>query len=160
MGIYLKYGDINGDATQQGFEHWINVLSFSWSNAVSRDIKTATGRGRNREQGQPHVKRISIVKEVDHSSGPLYKSLVTVPEAKLCKIAFVRTDEGGEAYLEYHLHDTLLQALHLSGSGDRAQETWTLDFTKIKVSVKQLDEANVSSGPFHFEYDLATGKGG
>lgn len=159
MGIYMKYGEIKGDATQEGFEHWINISSFHWD-AVTRDIKMSTGRGRNREQSQPHVKRITITKEVDHASGPLYKSLVTVPQAKPCRIAFVRTDEGGETYLEYNLHDTLLQHLTLSGDDNRAGEQWTLDFTKIKVSVKQLSEANVASGPFHFEYDLATGKGG
>jgi type VI secretion system secreted protein Hcp len=160
MGIYMDYGGIKGDATQEGFEHWINITGFTWNGAVSRDIKTQTGRGRNREQGQPHVKQITITKEVDHSSGPLYKSLVTVPQAKLCRIAFVRTDEGGQTYLEYHLHDTLLASLSLKGDGDRAGETWTLDFTKVKISVKQLSEANIASGPFLFEYNLATGKGG
>jgi len=160
MGIYLKYGDIKGDATQDGFQHWINVTNFSWSNAVSRDIKTHTGKGRNREQGQPIIKQIVIHKEVDHASGPLYKSLVTVPQAKPCTIAFVRTEEGGEKYLEYNLTDALLANLSLTGEGERASEQWTLDFTKVKVSVKQLSEANESSpDSFHFEYDLATGKG-
>jgi type VI secretion system secreted protein Hcp len=159
MGIYMKYGDIKGDATQEGFRHWINVMGFNWTGAVSRHIETHTGKGRNREQGQPQVKQIQIVKEVDHASGPLYKSLVTVPQAKDCTIAFVRTDEGGESYLEYNLTDTLLANLTLTGEGDRATETWTLDFTKVKISVKQLSEANESSTAFHFEYDLATGKG-
>ena len=159
MGIYMRYGEIKGDATQDGFEQWINVTSFNWE-AVIRDIKTHTGRGRNREQGQPHVKRITITKEVDHASGPLYKALCTVPKAEECTIAFVRTDEGGDKYLEYKLTDTLLQKLDIAGQRDRAVETWTLDFTKIAIEVKQLDEANVSQAPFHFEYNLATGKGG
>jgi len=160
MGIYMKYGEIKGDATQEGFEHWINILRFDWNGAVTRDIKTLTGRGRNREQAQPHIKQITITKEVDHASGPLYKSLVSVPQAKPCTIAFVRTDEGGETYLEYQLHDTLLQKLGLDGDDNRAHEQWTLDFTKIKISVKQLSEANISSAPYIFEYNLATGKGG
>src|SRR5690348_16078736 len=144
MGIYMKYGNIKGDATQEGFQHWINISSFQWNGAVTRDIRTHTGKGRNREQGQPHVKQIQVVKEVDHASGPLYKSLVTVPQAQDCTIAFVRTDEGGETYLEYNLSDTLLANLSLNGDGERATETWTLDFTKIKISVKQLNEANES----------------
>jgi type VI secretion system secreted protein Hcp len=158
MGIYLKYGDIKGDATQQGFEHWINITSFSWD-AVTRDIKTLTGRGRNREQSQPHVKRITVHKEVDHASGPLYKALCTVPKAEECKIAFVRTDEGGEKYLEYTLTDALLQDLKIRGDDNRAGEDWTIDFTEIAIEVKQLSEANVSGTPFHFKYNLATGKG-
>ena len=160
MGIYMRYGNIKGDATQDGFEKWINILNFGWDEAVKRDIKTHTGRGRNREQGQPHIQRITITKEVDHASGPLYKALCTVPKAEECTIAFVRTDEGGDEYLEYKLTDTLLQHLKISGKGERAQEIWTLDFTRIAIKVKQLDEANAGGTPFHFEYNLATGKGG
>jgi type VI secretion system secreted protein Hcp len=159
MGIYMKFGDIKGDATQEGFKQWINISSFQWNGAVSREIRTHTGKGRNREQGQPRIKQIQIKKEVDHASGPLYKSLVSVPLATDCTIAFVRTDEGGATFLEYNLTDTLLAKLDLSGDKNRAGETWTLDFTKIKISVKQLSEANENLGSFHFEYDLATGKG-
>jgi type VI secretion system secreted protein Hcp len=159
MGIYMKYGDIRGDATQEGFEHWINITSFNWRQAVHRNVKTETGKGRNREQSQPSVKQIVIRKEVDHASGPLYKALCTVPKAEECKIAFVRTDEGGEKFLEYTLTDTLLEKLELRGDHDRAGETWTLNFTAVAVEVKQLQQDNVSSGPYHFKYDLATGKG-
>jgi type VI secretion system secreted protein Hcp len=160
MGIYMKFGNIRGDATQDGFEHWINILAIKWNDAVKRDIKTVTGKGRNREAGQPHVSNITVVKEVDHASGPLYKSLCATPKAQECKIAFVRTGEGGETYLEYTLTDTLLAGLDIRGSEDRAHERWRLDFTAIEIEVKQLDEANVSQAPFHFKYDLATGKGG
>ena len=164
MGIYLKYGNINGDATQQGFEHWINVTGFQWNEAVKREITTQTGRARNREQSQPKLNPIKITKEVDHASGPLYKALCAVPEAKTCKIAFVRTDEGGEKYLEYTLTDALLGSLKISGvslgQNERATETWELDFTEIAIDVKQLDEANVSGASYKFKYNMATGKGG
>src|SRR3954454_7257270 len=158
MGIYMKYGNIKGDATQDKFEHWINLIGFTWGDAIKRSVRTHTGRARNREAGQPKVNDMTITKEVDHASGPLYKALCAVPKAEECKIAFVRTDEGGDTYLEYTLTDTLLAGLELKGEGDRAQETWHLDFTAFAVEVKQLDEANVSQAPFHFKYNLATGK--
>jgi len=158
MGIYMKYGTIVGDATQDKFERWINITAFNWGEAIQRQIRTHTGRARNREAAQPQVGNITVVKEVDHASGPLYKALCAVPKAEECKIAFVRTDEGGDTYLEYTLTDTLLAGLELKGDGDRAQEIWHLDFTAFAVEVKQLDEANVSRAPFHFKYNLATGK--
>jgi type VI secretion system secreted protein Hcp len=160
MGIYMKFGNIRGDATQDGFEHWINIKTFEWDEAVHRDIKTQTGKGRNREAAQPHVSNITVTKEVDHASGPLYKSLCATPKAYECKIAFVRTGEGGDTYLEYTLTDTLLAGVDINGKDDRALEKWRLDFTEIEIEVKQLDEANVSQAPFHFKYNLATGKGG
>jgi len=160
MGIYMKYGTIKGDATQDRFEKWINIVGFDWGPAVHRHIKTETGKGRNREGAQPEISHIKVTKEVDHASGPLYKALVATPKAEECIIAFVRTDEGGDTYLQYTLTDTLLAGLELNGQGDRAQETWHLDFTAFEVEIKQLDEANVSQAPFHFKYNLATGKRG
>lgn len=162
MGMYMKYGGIRGDATQSGFEHWINISSFNWNQAVHRDISMETGKARNREHAQPHVEEIIVTKEVDHASGPLYKALCTVPQAHECKIAFVRTGPGGDddKYLEYTLTDTMLANVEINGGGDRATETWTLNFTQVAIEVKELSEANVSGAPFHFKYDLATGKGG
>jgi type VI secretion system secreted protein Hcp len=164
----MKYGDIAGDATQEGFEHWINIKSFSWGGgqpSVERKIRTDTGRSRNREHAQPHIKDIVITKEADHATGLLLKALCTVPQAKECKIAFVRTGEGGDKYLEYSLTDALLAGVSLKNFSsphgpDRPTEDWTINFTEIEVEVKQLDEANVSQPPFHFKYNLATGKGG
>jgi type VI secretion system secreted protein Hcp len=162
MGMYMKFGTIKGNATQEGFERWINITDFQWGPAVKRDIKTETGKARNREMAQPHISNIKVKKEVDFASGPLYKSLVAVPEAKECKIAFVRTGPGGDndKYLEYTLTDTLLAGLDITGDGDRAHETWTLDFTELEVEVKQLTEANEALGPYHFKYNLAKGTRG
>jgi type VI secretion system secreted protein Hcp len=158
MGIYMKFGNIKGDATQDGFEHWINITGFEWGPAVQRDINTETGKGRNREAAQPHVANIAVTKEVDHASGPLYQSLCAVPKAQECTIAFVRTGDVGDAYLEYTLTDTLLASVDIRGDHERAHEVWKLDFTEVEVKVKPLDEHNVSQTPFSFRYNLATGK--
>jgi type VI secretion system secreted protein Hcp len=162
MGTYMKYGEIEGDATEEGFKGWINITSFNWP-GVLRDITTKTGRARNREQAQPHIKQITVHKEVDHASGPLYKSLCAVPKAETCRIAFVRTGgEGGDndKYLEYVLTDALLASLSLKGDDNRAGEDWIIDFTEILIEVKQLSVANVAGEPFKFKYNMATGKHG
>ena len=152
MGMYMKFGTIKGNATQEGFERWINITDFQWGAAVKRDIKTETGKARNREMAQPHISNIKVKKEVDLASGPLYKSLVAVPDAKECKIAFVRTGPGGDndKYLEYTLTDALLAGLEITGDGDRAHETWQLDFTEVEIEVKQLDGSERGGGPLSF----------
>jgi type VI secretion system secreted protein Hcp len=162
MGTYMKYGEIQGDATEEGFKGWINITQFTWA-GVDRKIKTTTGKARNREQAQPTLKQITIKKEVDHASGPLYKSLCAVPKAETCRIAFVRTGDAGgdnDKYLEYVLTDALLASLTLSGDEGRGGETWIIDFTEIMIEVKQLSVANVAGAPFKFRYNMATGKHG
>jgi type VI secretion system Hcp family effector len=161
MGIYMQYGDIIGDATQAGFEKWINISGFGWPGCIDRKgMRTDTGRSRNREPGQPIMGNITVNKEFDHATGLLLKALCTVPQAKTCKIAFVRTDEGGECYLQYTLSDALLAKLDLTGDADRPRETWTIDFTEIEIEVKQLDEANVAGTPFRYAFNSATGRSG
>jgi type VI secretion system secreted protein Hcp len=161
MGIYMQYGDIVGDATQAGFEQWINITSFGWKNCIDRKgMRTDTGRSRNREPGQPAMANIKVDKEFDHATGLLLKALCTVPQAKTCKIAFVRTDEGGEWYLQYTLTDALLANLDLDSDEDRPTESWTIDFTEVLIEVKQLDEANVAGKPFRYSFNSATGRSG
>jgi type VI secretion system secreted protein Hcp len=171
MAIYLNWdnGGIAGDATESGFEHWINLTRFSWGPAVDRTIRTETGRARNREHAQPHIKDITIEKEFDHSTGRLLKELCSVPKAKDAKIAFVRTNpDGGDpaTYLQYTLSDALLSGVRITNAeaaghgANRPTETWTLNFTQIAIEVKQLDEANNAGAAFHFKYNLATGKEG
>jgi type VI secretion system Hcp family effector len=104
--------------------------------------------------------QITVTKGFDHATGLLLKALCTVPQAKTCKIAFVRTDEGGEKYLEYTLTDALLAKLDLGSDADRPHETWAIDFTEIEIEVKQLDEANVAGAPFHYKFNSATGRSG
>ena len=58
MSLYMKFGEIKGNATQEGFKDWINIASFQWQPAVDRKIKTETGKARNREEAQPHVSNI------------------------------------------------------------------------------------------------------
>jgi type VI secretion system secreted protein Hcp len=159
MGIYMQYGDIVGDATQTGFERWININSFIWPSIDRKGMRTETGRSRNREPGQPVMGVITVSKAFDHATGLLLKALCTVPQAKTCKIAFVRTDEGGDCYLQYTLTDALLANLDLKGrESDRPDETWTIDFTELEIEVKQLNEANESGPSFHYGFNSATGK--
>jgi type VI secretion system secreted protein Hcp len=164
MGIYLKYGndgEIPGDATQEGFKRWINVTDFTWSGCMERKgLRTDTGRARNREPGQPTMLSIQVKKLFDHSSGLLLKALCTVPQAKPCEIAFVRTGEGGEQYLKYTLTDAMLQGVQIQGGADRPTETWTFDFTEVEIEVKQLKEDNTAGDPFRYKYNNATGKSG
>src|SRR6516165_6935262 len=145
MGIYMKYGDITGDATQDGFKSWVNVTNFNWGGCMERKgMRTDTGRARNREPGQPTMANITVQKGFDHSSGLLLKALCTVPQAKTCEIAFVRTGEGGEQYLKYTLTDAMLAEVSITGSADRPNETWTFDFTEVEIEVKQLKEDNTA----------------
>jgi len=163
MGIYMRYDNgssIQGDATQQGFEGWINLHSFSWD--MARAFKKETGRAFNREGAQAHVGRVVVTKEVDHASGQILKTACTEHTGKKVEIAFVRTGDPGDPYLKFTLTDTLFQNLKLTGqhSNARPTERITLDFTRLLVETVVLREDNSGEAPLKVSYNIATGLGG
>jgi type VI secretion system secreted protein Hcp len=162
MGLYMRYdnGSIQGDATQQGFEGWINLHGFRWD--MKRDFTRDTGRAFNREGAQAQVGRIVIQKEVDHASGQILKTACTEHKGKKVEIAFVRTGDPGDPYLKFTLTDTLFQNLQLSGPRDsvRPTEQITLDFTELLVETVVLKEDNTGEAPLKVTYNIATGLGG
>src|SRR5262249_2160355 len=162
MGLYMRYdnGSIQGDATQQGFEGWINLHSFRWG--MSRAFTKDTGRAFNREGAQAQVGRIVVTKEVDHASGQILKTACTEHKGKKVEIAFVRTGDPGDPYLKFTLTHTLFQNLQLSGPRDsvRPTEQITLDFTELLVETVVLKEDNTGEAPLKVTYNIATGLGG
>src|SRR4051812_35296833 len=158
MPIYMQYKGIDGDATQAGFKDWIKVESFHFG--VGRGISTQTGAALNREASEPSVSEITVTKLLDKASGNLMQNVCTEKKGVDCKIAFVSTGDPGEKYLEYTLTNTLISGLSVSSGGDRPTESVSLNFTKVEIEVKPLQQDNTGDGPFKFAYDIAQAKKG
>jgi type VI secretion system secreted protein Hcp len=161
MGLYMEYnkGEIKGDATQQGFEQWINLHSFKWD--MSRAFTKDTGQAFNREGAQAHVGRITVSKEVDSSSGQIHKTAWTEHKGKPIVIAFVRTGDPGDAYLKFTLTDAVIQKFDIAAPRDseRPTEQITIDFTELEINTVVLKEDNVGENPLVIGYNIATGMG-
>jgi type VI secretion system secreted protein Hcp len=159
MGIYMKYGDIEGDATQQGYVGWINIDSFSWS--LERTFAAdQVGRAFNREAAQAQMHHCVVTKAADASSGKLLQTATTEFKGQTCEIAFVRTGNPGDWYLKFKLKDTLIANLDVATSGgERPEETITLNFTEVEINSKTLNETNTGEDPMTVTYDSSTGIG-
>jgi type VI secretion system secreted protein Hcp len=156
----MQYAGIEGDATQKGYEGWINLNSFDWS--LERHFATdQVGRAANREATQAQMKRCTVTKEVDHSSGKILEVVATHFKAEKCEIVFLRTGNPGEPYLTFKLTDALISQLDVNaGDKERPIEKLEIDFTELEIVAVTLDESNVSEAPIHITYSTATGVGG
>lgn len=160
MAIYMKFGSIQGDATQQGYEGYINVSSFKW-HLERHFAEDQVGRSFNREASQAQMGRCTIRKDVDHASGEILKAAATAFKGEPVEIVFLRTGNPGEAYLTFKLTDALVSKLGVSGEGpDRPAEEIEIDFTELEIICKTLDESNVAEDTMHITYNAATGIGG
>jgi type VI secretion system secreted protein Hcp len=165
MGIYMRFdngSDIKGDSTQQNFEGrdgWMNLTSFKWG-LDRKFAKDQVGRAHNREAAQATVHPVIVSKEVDASSGALLEAATIDFKGKECEIAFLRTGNPGEKYLQFTLKNTLIKDLKVTNSGDaRPNEELILDFTHLDIEVKVLSEANTPDDKMNITYDIATGVG-
>jgi type VI secretion system secreted protein Hcp len=160
MAIYMKYGDITGDATQNGYEGYINLTSFDWG--LDRHFAVdQVGRATNREAAQAQIRRCHVSKDVDHSSGQILEAVATHFKSEKCTIVFVRTGNPGNAYLTFTLTDALIAKLAVnSGQPERPAENLEIDFTELEISCSTLAEDNTSEVPMVITYSTATGIGG
>jgi type VI secretion system secreted protein Hcp len=160
MAIYMKFGKIQGDATQSGYDGWINIRSFNWG--LTRNFAPdQVGRSFNREAAQAQIAQCTVTKDADASSGDIMKAAATEFKGQDCQIVFVRTGNPGEAYLSFTLSDAVVANLDVyTQGGERPIESIMIDFTKLKIECKTLDEANVNEDNMIITYDAATGIGG
>ena len=65
MAIYLKFGDVKGHVTTDGFKDWIECTSFHWG--VSRHIGSAARHAHGREHSEPTLQEVTVTKHADAS---------------------------------------------------------------------------------------------
>ncbi|MEM6536735.1 MAG: type VI secretion system tube protein Hcp [Pseudomonadota bacterium] len=156
MAIYVKYGSIKGDATQDQHKQWINVSSVQFG--LGRAIMTATGAAKNREASEPSISEITVTKELDSSSHEIFKQAAVGTAGEDLKIEWVSTDQAGQTYLTVTCSEALISGYSVSSGGDRPSESVSFNFTKMEFKAAPLDENNEPSGPFTVTYDMKTGK--
>lgn len=158
MAIYLKYEGIDGEATHQDHQKWIDVSSFQFG--VARHIATPSGATSNREASEPSVSEITISKMMDGASPKLFTESATGNVGKKAQIHLVTTGSPGNTYTEYTMTNALVSGYSVSTGGDRPMESVSISFTKLEYKFIPYDEKNKAGTPVTVSYDLSTTKSG
>lgn len=157
MAIYLKYGKIDGDATQDQFVKWIDISSVQFGSG--RSVYTPVGSAQKREASNASVSEVTLTKTYDASSTGLMTASLTGTKGDQAKIYFTETGEGGaEVFLKITLKDALVSGYSTSSGGDRPSESFSLNFTDVEYSYAPMGEDNTLGDPIIVGFDVATGK--
>src|SRR6185437_368230 len=89
--IYMKYGDISGDVTTDGYKGWIELSSAQLG--VSRQMTSGAG-GAQRESSAPSISEIVITKVQDASSPQLFRESVGSRHGNTVQIKFGTTSKN------------------------------------------------------------------
>ncbi len=153
MAIYMKFGDIKGRVTTDGFKDWIELTSFQLG--VGRGVTSGAG-GSQREGSNPSISEITVTKVFDVASPKLYQdSLAGVFDSKV-EIKFTSTTKNKvDTFIAYELTKCGVSGYSLSSGGDNPSESLSLNFTKIMLSPSPLDDSGSPKAGDKVTYDLA-----
>lgn len=152
MAIYMKYGNIKGSVTTEGFKDWIELNSFQWG--VGRSIGTAARGALSREHSEPNLSEVTVTKLTDVASPKLFLDAVAGKLDNKVTIKFTTTTKGKvETFLTYELENTGLSHYSLSSGGDMPMESLSLNFTKITKTFTGM-QPGITGSPETVGYDL------
>jgi type VI secretion system secreted protein Hcp len=152
MAIYMKYAEIKGPVTTDGFKDWIELNSFQWG--VGRAIGSAASGSTSRESSNPSLSEVTVTKPSDVASPKLFLDAVAGKLDSKVTIKFTTTSKGAiTTFLTYEMENAGLSGYSLSSGGDMPMESLSLNFTKITETFSGMDPG-VSGSPETVGYDL------
>ena len=89
MAIYLKFGNVKGNVTADGYAGQMAVRMLTFG--VRRNVSMEAGNLSNRESSKPALFQITITKMADNSVAALFKEAVTGSAGQEATLSFVRT---------------------------------------------------------------------
>lgn len=158
MAIYLKFGNVKGNVTAEGYAGQIAVKSIEFE--VARQVSMETGNLSNRESSKPTLSRIEISKKADNSVAALLKEALTGSAGQEATITFVRTgSDKVQEFMTYKLTNCILSRYKINAEGDEEPtELLELSYSAIEVSYKDHDASNKAGNPQRVGYDIKAAK--
>jgi type VI secretion system secreted protein Hcp len=131
VAIYMKFGDIKGSVTTDGFKDWIELGSFQWG--VGRSVNSPSKGEDTREGSEPSISEVVVSKRMDKASPKLWQDAVGGDFSKAVTISMTTTTKDKvETYLEYSLQEVGLSGYSASGGADDSpQESLSLNFAAV-----------------------------
>lgn len=158
MAIYLKFGNVKGNVTADGYVGQIAVSKIHFG--INRNVSMEAGNLANRESTKPNLTPITIGKLADSSVAALLKEALTGSAGQEAIISFVRTGSAKvEEYMSYKLTNCIVSGYDIDGEGEAVpEETLTLTYSAIEVSYKDHDASNKGGSPQRVRYDVKAAK--
>lgn len=157
VDAFLKFDNIKGEATAEGFEDTIEVLKWGWG--VQNKGSFAVGQGGG--AGKAAFGDLIVLKNVDKASPGLM--LACASGQHIPKAVLSLRKSGGDAklvYLVITLEDLLVSSTTVDQmpSSPDLVEAITLNYAKIKIEYKPQTAQGTAGAGSEFGWDLKIGK--
>ena len=132
FNIFVNFGDIKGESTEQGHKDWIGALSVSFQ--VSKTPVKARSGGVKAKEGSA----LAITKQVDTASPKLFEACTKGTHIPKVIIEYLRADKGGQpsVYLQINLNEVVISGITHNptplGANVGPTETLTLVYSSME----------------------------
>lgn len=155
VDFFLDLGsDYAGESLDDKHKGQITVLSFSWGASQTTSVAGSGGSG----AGKASLADLSIMKNYDASSNPLYKALLLGTHIKTGTLYAVKAGGDGDPFMKIELGELFVTSIQISGSSEVPMESVSFSYNTIKSSYWQQDETGKLSAKAAVSYDLKANK--
>lgn len=132
MPQYLRIDGVTGEATDSGYEDWIELDGFSLQVAQSqaRNGDTRSGQG-----GKPVFSFLNVTKELDGASPTLTKLAASGKSVGTIVVELTQTADGATRYQRYEFGDAVVASVTTEGNGGpRPRESVSFAYSTMKTN--------------------------
>lgn len=155
---YIKIGSLKGEATDEKFKEWVDVLAWSWHASNGGSFGSGGGGG----EGKVNIGDFTFTKNMDISSP---KSVLALCIGKHFDKVEFKSRKAGEkpfVFLEYVFTDCILTSYATGGSHGESNftENMAFNFAKLEFKYSQQSKTGGLQAEDKMFYSAATNKGG
>lgn len=128
----------------------ISVMSFSWGASQTTSVSGSGGSG----AGKASLADLSIMKNYDVASGPMYKALLLGTHIATGVLTAVKSGGDGSPFLTISLGEVFITSVQVSGSSEVPMESVSFSYNTISTEYAQQDETGKLNVKAAINYNL------
>lgn len=137
MILFNYGGKIKGDSTYADHDKWVQVSSAQMG--VGRGISSSSGGG-DRETSTPSFSEVTMSKNADVASVDLFVESAGGRDPKKAEVHFCNVEgDKVNVYMSWELENALISSWSVTSGGERPSESFSVNFTKIKVAYNRFE---------------------
>jgi type VI secretion system secreted protein Hcp len=154
VDFFLQLADIKGESVDENHKDQIAVMSFSWGASQVTSVAGSGGSG----AGKANLADLSIMKNYDAASTPMYKALLKGTHIKTGVLTASKAGGDGKPFMQISFTELFVTSIQISGSSEVPMESVSFSYNTIKTEYFKQDEKGILKASGDVSYDLKANK--
>jgi type VI secretion system secreted protein Hcp len=150
VDVFLKLGNIKGEAKDAKHPEWIEVLSWSWGMSQTGSMHYGTGGG----AGKVNVSDLSIMKRTDIASTDIMLKCATGKHYPDATLVMRKAGDKPLEFLTIKMKEVLISSVQTSASSEEPMESLSLNFAEVNVKYVAQEASGAEGKSPDFTYNF------